>query len=61
MSELEEIDPPPPCTKCDGLELWQNPLGEWRCLRCDPPHPYSRVAYGRKYTNREMREWRKKN
>lgn len=31
------IDPPLPCPKCNGLELWQNPSGVWRCMVCDPP------------------------
>ena len=28
---------PEPCERCGTLELWQNALGRWRCLRCDPP------------------------
>lgn len=28
---------PDPCERCGTLELWQNALGRWRCLRCDPP------------------------
>ena len=28
---------PPPCEKCGGMELWENPLGDWRCMKCDPP------------------------
>lgn len=28
---------PAPCKSCEGLELWQNPLGEWKCSRCNPP------------------------
>lgn len=31
------IEPPPPCPSCGTLELWQTLLGDWRCLRCDPP------------------------
>jgi ribosomal protein L37AE/L43A len=33
----DTIDPPPLCPNCNGLELWQNPLGVWRCMVCDPP------------------------
>ena len=28
---------PAPCGNCNGWELWENPLGRWRCCRCDPP------------------------
>ena len=31
----DAIEPPPPCPKCGSMELWQNPLGTWRCQRCD--------------------------
>ena len=33
----EAIDPPAPCGQCGGLELWENLVGDWRCLKCDPP------------------------
>ena len=28
---------PAPCPKCGGLALWENPLGRWRCMKCDRP------------------------
>lgn len=31
------IDPPDPCSGCDGLVFWWNLLGDRRCLNCDPP------------------------
>jgi hypothetical protein len=31
------IDPPPPCPKCGGLELWESMAGGWQCMICDPP------------------------
>ena len=34
---IEVIDPPDPCPKCGTLELWQSLVGNWQCLRCDPP------------------------
>ncbi|MGA2797778.1 MAG: hypothetical protein ABSE63_09380 [Thermoguttaceae bacterium] len=37
MKHFEVIDPPDPCPKCNSLELWQNALGDWRCMICDPP------------------------
>ena len=37
MVEVEEVDPPDPCSACGSLELWETLLGSWRCLRCDPP------------------------
>jgi hypothetical protein len=33
----DAIAPPLPCPECKSLELWQNPLGVWRCIKCDPP------------------------
>ena len=33
----EAIAPPCPCPECGTLELWQSLVGNWRCLRCDPP------------------------
>lgn len=35
--ETDVIDPPDPCSECGTLELWQSLVGNWRCLRCDPP------------------------
>jgi hypothetical protein len=37
VKHLEVIDPPGLCPKCNGLELWQNILGNWRCMKCEPP------------------------
>ena len=34
---MEIIDPPDPCPECGTLELWETLVGNWRCLRCDPP------------------------
>ena len=36
---LDSIDPEEldPCSECGTLELWQTLMGNWRCLRCDPP------------------------
>jgi len=31
------IDPSEPCPNCGGLMFWWNPLGNRRCLTCDPP------------------------
>jgi hypothetical protein len=35
------ITPPPPCSECGSLDLWESPIMPhgftWRCLRCDPP------------------------
>ncbi len=31
------------CQKCQSLELWQNLLGAWRCMHCDPPHDAIRL------------------
>ena len=28
---------PAPCGNCNGWEFWENPLGRWRCMKCDPP------------------------
>ncbi len=28
---------PEPCGQCGASELWQNALGRWRCIKCDPP------------------------
>ena len=28
---------PTPCPACGSLELWENLLGGWRCMKCDPP------------------------
>ncbi len=28
---------PDPCPACGSMELWENPLGDWRCMACDPP------------------------
>ena len=52
--QLEEIDPDDltPCPVCDSLELWQNPIGDWRCLRCDPPDTARRI----KETAKRLRE-----
>ena len=35
--DLEETASPDPCAQCGTLELWQTILGNWRCLKCDPP------------------------
>jgi len=35
--DLQAIDPPDPCPTCGTFELWQTLVGNWRCLRCDPP------------------------
>lgn len=37
LQSIEVTDPPDPCPKCGTLELWQSLVGNWRCLRCDPP------------------------
>jgi hypothetical protein len=29
--------PPEPCPACGGLLFWWNPLGDRRCVGCDPP------------------------
>ena len=52
--QLEEIDPDnmTPCSKCGSLELWQNPVRDWRCLGCDPPATAKRI----KKTARRLRE-----
>ena len=41
---VDDVDPwpeaepwPDPCQQCGTLELWENPLGRWRCMKCDPP------------------------
>ena len=34
---VDSIDPPPPCPECGGLVFWWNPLGDRRCMSCDPP------------------------
>ncbi len=26
----------PPCESCEGLELWETMLGEWKCSQCNP-------------------------
>lgn len=31
------IEPPPACPRCGGLVWWWNPLGDRRCMDCDPP------------------------
>lgn len=37
-STFEELpEPPPPCSNCGSLELWETPAGTWQCLYCDPP------------------------
>jgi hypothetical protein len=36
VEHFEVIDPPDPCPKCNSLELWQNVLGDWRCMICEP-------------------------
>ena len=41
---IEVIEPPDPCPDCGTLELWQTLAGNWRCLRCDPPHTARRWA-----------------
>lgn len=33
-----------PCPKCGSLELWENLVGNWRCLRCDPPTRWRQFA-----------------
>jgi hypothetical protein len=33
----DAIGPPDPCRCCGSLQLWENALGQWRCLHCDPP------------------------
>jgi hypothetical protein len=40
---IEDIEPPDPCPKCNNLELWQNALGDWRCMLCDPPTTSQRL------------------
>jgi len=50
--DLEEIDPPDPCSECGTLELWQTMAGDlfgrtpgrWRCMKCDPPTTSRRLA-----------------
>ena len=37
------IEPPDPCSRCGSLMLWENALGDWRCLRCDPPEVARRL------------------
>ena len=31
------IEPPPACPGCGGQVFWWNPLGDRRCMNCDPP------------------------
>ena len=31
------IKPPKPCSECGGIIFWWNPLGDQRCMVCDPP------------------------
>ena len=39
-----EAEPEPePCGKCGGLELWETPMGNWRCMKCDPPERARRL------------------
>ncbi|GAA4420240.1 hypothetical protein [Bremerella cremea] len=33
-----------PCPKCGTLELWETLVGNWRCLRCDPPTRWRKFA-----------------
>jgi hypothetical protein len=33
----EECELPPPCPKCDSLEVWWDPWDDTHCLHCDPP------------------------
>ena len=40
----DAIPPPEPCPRCSSLELWQNPLGTWRCQRCDSK-PFERSLW----------------
>jgi hypothetical protein len=35
--EEHSTDPPAPCLTCGGLLSWWNPLGDRRCMACDPP------------------------
>ena len=37
IEHFEDIKPPDPCPKCNSLELWQNVLGDWKCMICNPP------------------------
>lgn len=39
----QAVDQPPPCTKCGSMDFWQNLVGEWRCLSCDPPATAERI------------------
>jgi len=36
-NDFHAIDLPDPCPTCGTFELWQTLVGNWRCLRCDPP------------------------
>lgn len=48
---IDYIDPPPPCSACNSLALWESiasgPKGHgppvWRCLECDPPKTARRL------------------
>lgn len=31
-------DDVPPCPRCGSYELWESMAGNWRCMRCEPPH-----------------------
>jgi hypothetical protein len=43
-SMFEDLpEPPPPCSKCGSLELWETTAGTWRCVHCDPPAAASRL------------------
>ena len=35
--DLDEVIDPPACPQCGRFEMWQTAMGNWRCLRCDPP------------------------
>lgn len=37
-STFEELpEPPPPCSDCGSLKLWETLAGTWRCVHCHPP------------------------
>ncbi len=33
----------PPCESCEGLELWETMVGEWKCSQCNPPETAQRL------------------
>ena len=48
--DLGELEP---CSNCGTLELWQTVVGNWRCMRCDPPTTSRRLS---EFVERRRRE-----